>query len=74
MRTKRKPFVLGIGLWLLLSLSASGQETVRVATYNIYGTVYKLTPSGTLTTLCQFDGANGKYAAALIQGLERELL
>jgi uncharacterized repeat protein (TIGR03803 family) len=33
------------------------------------GTVYKLTPSGTLTTLYQFDGTHGEFPSApLVQG------
>jgi uncharacterized repeat protein (TIGR03803 family)/autotransporter-associated beta strand protein len=39
------------------------------------GTVFKLTPSGTLTTLCNFTGTNGAYpeAAALILGSDGNL-
>jgi uncharacterized repeat protein (TIGR03803 family) len=39
--------------------------------YNGDGTVYKITPSGTLTTLHSFDGTDGFYpAAALVQGTD----
>jgi uncharacterized repeat protein (TIGR03803 family) len=39
------------------------------ANYPGFGTVYKITPSGTLTVLHSFDGADGeKSLAALVQG------
>jgi uncharacterized repeat protein (TIGR03803 family) len=38
------------------------------------GTIFQLTPSGTLTTLHSFDGADGHYpASALIQATDRNL-
>lgn len=36
-----------------------------------YGTIFKITPQGTLTTLWQFNGTNGQYpAAGLVQGVD----
>ncbi|MGB6744019.1 MAG: choice-of-anchor tandem repeat GloVer-containing protein [Terracidiphilus sp.] len=44
------------------------------ATYPGLGTVYKITPSGTLTVLHSFDGADGeKSFAALVQGSDGNL-
>jgi uncharacterized repeat protein (TIGR03803 family) len=35
------------------------------------GTVFRITPSGTLTTLCSFSGSNGNYPwATLVQGID----
>jgi uncharacterized repeat protein (TIGR03803 family) len=39
--------------------------------YNLYGTVFRITPSGTLTTLYSFDGADGEAPdAGLTQGID----
>jgi uncharacterized repeat protein (TIGR03803 family) len=42
--------------------------------YGGYGTVFKLTPAGALTTLASFDGANGYYPIVdLVQGQDGSL-
>ena len=38
-----------------------------------YGTVFKMAPDGTLTTLASFNGTNGAYVAALTQGRDGNL-
>jgi uncharacterized repeat protein (TIGR03803 family) len=46
--------------------------SVLDGTYGL-GTIFKITPAGALTTLCNFDGTNGAYPDSLVLGPDGSL-
>jgi uncharacterized repeat protein (TIGR03803 family) len=55
---------------LALGIDGSFYGTAYAGGTNFDGTVFKITPQGTLTTLHRFDGSDGAEPGALIQGAD----